>query len=251
MTLKVDGLYSGYRQVPVLKNINFEIKFGEVVGLIGLNGAGKSTLLKTILGLLTPQKGEVTIQGKKIQTDHALYAKQLAYIPETPILYDELTLQEHLEMTALGYGISIETVMERAEPLLKLFRLDKHLRWFPVHFSKGMKQKVMVICALVTDAKVFIIDEPFLGLDPIAIRHFTDLLRKRADQGSAILFTTHVLSIAEQLCDHYLMLQAGELVAHGTLTQLQEQLGFPDATLDDLYVEVAQTGLNAETRGVL
>lgn len=251
MTLKVSHLYSGYRQVPVLKDINFNIQLGEVVGLIGLNGAGKSTLLKSILGLLTPQKGEITIQGRTIQANHCQYAKQLAYIPETPILYEELTLREHLEMTALGYEIPLETVMERAEPLLKLFRLDKHLNWFPTHFSKGMKQKVMVICALVTDATVLIIDEPFLGLDPLAIKHFTNLLKERANQGSAILFTTHVLSIAEQLCDHYLMLQAGQLVAHGKLEQLQEQLALPGATLDELYIEIAQAGLASEAGGGL
>lgn len=249
MTLKVTNLYSGYRQVPVLKDINFEIKFGEIVGLIGLNGAGKSTLLKTILGLLKAQKGEVSIDGTTIQANHGQYAQQLAYIPETPILYEALTLKEHLEMTALGYGISTEVVMERAEPLLKLFRLDKHLSWFPAHFSKGMKQKVMVICALVTDAKVLIIDEPFLGLDPLAIKHFTNLLKERAEAGSAILFTTHVLSIAETLCDHYLMLQAGQLIASGDLPSMQMQLNKPDASLDELYVMIAEEGLVSEVGG--
>lgn len=249
MTLKVTNLYSGYRQVPVLKDINFEIKFGEIVGLIGLNGAGKSTLLKTILGLLKAQKGEVSIDGTTIQANHGQYAQQLAYIPETPILYEALTLKEHLEMTALGYGISTEVVMERAEPLLKLFRLDKHLSWFPAHFSKGMKQKVMVICALVTDAKVLIIDEPFLGLDPLAIKHFTNLLKERAEAGSAILFTTHVLSIAETLCDHYLMLQAGQLIASGDLPSMQMQLNKPDASLDELYVMIAEESLASEVGG--
>ena len=251
MTLKVTELYSGYRQVPVLKDINFEIKFGEIVGLIGLNGAGKSTLLKTILGLLTPQKGSVSIADQSLVDDHAAYAQQLAYIPETPILYEALTLKEHLEMTALGYRIPMETVMERAEPLLKLFRLDKHLSWFPAHFSKGMKQKVMVICALVTDARVLIIDEPFLGLDPLAIKHFTQLLKERAEAGSAILFTTHVLSIAESLCDHFLMLQAGELIASGDLSQMQAQLQRPESSLDELYVMIAEEGLAAEAGGKL
>lgn len=249
MTLKVTNLYSGYRQVPVLKDINFEIKFGEIVGLIGLNGAGKSTLLKTILGLLKAQKGEVSIGGMTIQANHSQYAQQLAYIPETPILYEALTLKEHLEMTALGYGIPTEVVMERAEPLLKLFRLDKHLSWFPAHFSKGMKQKVMVICAFVTDARVLIIDEPFLGLDPLAIKHFTNLLKERAEAGSAILFTTHVLSIAETLCDHYLMLQAGQLIASGDLPSMQTQLNKPDASLDELYVMIAEEGLANEVGG--
>ncbi|MCW6663038.1 ABC transporter ATP-binding protein [Aerococcaceae bacterium NML190073] len=242
MTLQVEQLFSGYRNVPVVKDVSFNIQPGEVVALIGLNGAGKSTLLKTILGLLPALKGQILLNGRTIVADHAAYAKQVAYIPETPILYEELTLKEHLEMTALGYGLPIEEVMKRAEPLLKLFRLDKHLSWFPSHFSKGMKQKVMVICALVTDAQLLIIDEPFLGLDPLAIKHFTELLQERARQGTAILLTTHVLGIADSLCDRYIMLQAGEIVVQGNLEQLREALGASEASLDELYVQMAQAG---------
>ena len=240
MSLVVKNMSSGYRGIPVLKKINFTIPYGEIVGLIGLNGAGKSTLLKTILGLLKPIEGQITIGNQTINEHQSQFSQQLAYIPETPVLYEELTLKEHLEMTALGYGLPIETVMERAMPLLKLFRLENHLNWFPIHFSKGMKQKVMIICAMVTDAKVMIIDEPFLGLDPLAIKHFTELLQQRAQQGTAIIFTTHVLMIAEQLCDQYLMLQAGEIIAKGDLKTIQEQFGQPEATLDELYVQMTE-----------
>ena len=159
----------------ILEDVNIHIHCGSLTVLIGPNGAGKSTLLKTILGLLEPQQGNISLNGQTIINNHTAYAEQIAYIPETPILYEELTLREHLEMTALGYDISKEEIMKRASPLLKLFRLDKNLNWFPTHFSKGMKQKVMVICALVTDAKLLIIDEPFLGLDPIAIRDFINI----------------------------------------------------------------------------
>lgn len=240
MSLVVKNMSSGYRGIPVLKKINFTIPYGEIVGLIGLNGAGKSTLLKTILGLIKPIEGQITIGNQTINEHQSQFSQQLAYIPETPVLYEELTLKEHLEMTALGYGLPIETVMERAKPLLKLFRLENHLNWFPIHFSKGMKQKVMIICAMVTDAKVMIIDEPFLGLDPLAIKHFTELLQQRAQQGTAIIFTTHVLMIAEQLCDQYLMLQAGEIIAKGDLKTIQDQFGQPEATLDELYVQMTE-----------
>ena len=240
MSLIVKNMSSGYRGIPVLKKINFTIPYGEIVGLIGLNGAGKSTLLKTILGLIKPIEGQITIGNQTINEHQSQFSQQLAYIPETPVLYEELTLKEHLEMTALGYGLPIETVMERAMPLLKLFRLENHLNWFPIHFSKGMRQKVMIICAMVTDAKVMIIDEPFLGLDPLAIKHFTELLQQRAQQGTAIIFTTHVLMIAEQLCDQYLMLQAGEIIAKGDLKTIQEQFGQPEATLDELYVQMTE-----------
>lgn len=243
MTLRVNNVDSGYRRIPVIKEIDFSINYGEIVGLIGLNGAGKSTLLKTILGLLTPQAGNITIENQSILDNHTEYAKKIAYIPETPILYDELTLQEHLEMTGLGYDIPREEVMKRAQPLLELFRLDDVLNWFPVHFSKGMKQKVMIVCALITNAKVLIIDEPFLGLDPLAIRDFTNLLKERAENGCAVLFTTHMLSIASDLCDSYLILSKGELVGQGDLEDLRTQFKDPQASLDDIYI--AMTGMEA------
>lgn len=240
MTLRVNNVDSGYRRIPVIKEIDFSINYGEIVGLIGLNGAGKSTLLKTILGLLTPQAGNITIENQSILDNHTEYAKKIAYIPETPILYDELTLQEHLEMTGLGYDIPREEVMKRAQPLLELFRLDDVLNWFPVHFSKGMKQKVMIVCALITNAKVLIIDEPFLGLDPLAIRDFTNLLKERAENGSAVLFTTHMLSIASNLCDSYLILSKGELVGQGDLEDLRTQFKDPQASLDDIYIAMTE-----------
>ncbi|MCR8970007.1 ABC transporter ATP-binding protein [Facklamia sp. 7083-14-GEN3] len=242
MKLAVENLTSGYRNVPVIKDVNFEIHSGEIVGLVGLNGAGKSTLLKTILGLLPNQSGQVLFDGISIAEDHQKYASQIAYIPETPILYEELTLKEHLEMTALGYQIPMETVMQRAQPLLKKFRLDKKLEWFPTHFSKGMKQKVMIICALVTDAQLLIIDEPFLGLDPLAIQQFIDLLKKSAASGRSIIFTTHILAIAEDLCDSFLLLQQGQLVAQGDLNQLQTIYNFQGANLNDIYMTMTKTG---------
>ncbi|MBG9988723.1 ABC transporter ATP-binding protein [Aerococcaceae bacterium DSM 111176] len=249
MTLAVNNVDSGYRRIPVIKEIDFTINYGEIVGLIGLNGAGKSTLLKTILGLLTPQAGTITIENKSILDNHTDYAKKIAYIPETPILYDELTLQEHLEMTGLGYDIPREEIMKRAQPLLELFRLDDVLNWFPVHFSKGMKQKVMIVCALITNAKVLIIDEPFLGLDPLAIRDFINLLKERAANGSAVLFTTHMLSIAGDLCDSYLILSKGELVGKGDLEDLRTQFKDPEASLDDIYIAMTEMETLSQAEG--
>lgn len=143
-------------------------------------------------------------------------------------------------MTGLGYDIPREEVMKRAQPLLELFRLDDVLNWFPVHFSKGMKQKVMIVCALITNAKVLIIDEPFLGLDPLAIRDFTNLLKERAENGCAVLFTTHMLSIASDLCDSYLILSKGELVGQGDLEDLRTQFKDPQASLDDIYIAMTE-----------
>lgn len=242
MRLNVENIFSGYRQVPVIKEVSFQLEEGQITGLIGLNGAGKSTLMKTILGLIQPYQGEIRLNGHTIEEDHEAYAGQIAYIPETPILYDSLTLDEHLEMTALGYGLPIEEVKKRAQPLLDLFRLGDKGKWFPTHFSKGMKQKVMVVCALVTEASLLIIDEPFLGLDPLAIRDFTRLLLDLKAQGKTILLTTHILSLAPQLCDNYLLLQAGQIVGRGSLDDLGQAFGMAGAALEEIYIHMTEGG---------
>lgn len=240
MSIEINNLSSGYRRIPVIKHINAQLDPGEVVSLIGLNGAGKSTLLKTILGLIQPLEGEVLLNGISLLDDQMSYAGSIGYIPETPILYEELTLREHLEMVALGYQLPLGLIMERAQPMLEKFRLADKLDWFPSHFSKGMKQKVMIICAFVTDATIFIIDEPFLGLDPVGIQDLMNLMRQRAKAGATILFTTHVLSMADQLADRYLLMRSGEIVADGNLSQLQEQFKLPGATMDEIYLKLAE-----------
>lgn len=240
MSIEINNLSSGYRRIPVIKHINAQLDPGEVVSLIGLNGAGKSTLLKTILGLIQPLEGEVLLNGISLLDDQMSYAGSIGYIPETPILYEELSLREHLEMVALGYQLPLDLIMERAQPMLEKFRLADKLDWFPTHFSKGMKQKVMIICAFVTDATIFIIDEPFLGLDPVGIQDLMNLMRQRAKAGATILFTTHVLSMADQLADRYLLMRSGEIVADGNLSQLQEQFKLPGATMDEIYLKLAE-----------
>lgn len=148
MTLTIKNLTGGYGQFPVLKDINFEINNGELIGLIGLNGAGKSTTIKEIIGLLQPQKGTIEIDGLTLKDNPEEYRKKIGYIPESPALYEELTLREHLEVTAMAYDIPKETALQRAEILLKTFRLENRLEWFPANFSKGMKQKVMILYVL-------------------------------------------------------------------------------------------------------
>ena len=198
--LKVTNLTGGYLGHPVLKDLNFEIKEGELVGLIGLNGAGKSTTIQEIIGLLTPYSGQIELDGLTLQQDLEGYRRKIGFIPETPSLYEELTLREHIEVTALAYGISVDLAFERAEKLLETFRLSDKLDWFPVNFSKGMKQKVMIICAFLVEPSLYIVDEPFMGLDPLAIQDLIDLMIDMKKSGSSILMSTHILSTAEKFC---------------------------------------------------
>ncbi|MDQ0224257.1 ABC transporter ATP-binding protein [Metabacillus niabensis] len=238
--LKVNQLTGGYTRYPVLKDISFEINEGEIVGLIGLNGAGKSTTIKHIIGLMEAHKGQITINNKTFAEDPAAYRSQFSFIPETPILYEELTLFEHLELTAMAYGLDKKTFEERLHPLLKEFRMEKRLKWFPAHFSKGMKQKVMIMCSFLIEPALYIIDEPFVGLDPLAINSLLEMMEKAKQQGSGILMSTHILATAERYCDSFIILHNGEIRAKGTLEQLREQFGMKDATLDDLYIQLTK-----------
>ena len=240
MTVKVEHLTGGYGKKPVIKDLNFELEKGEIVGLIGLNGAGKSTTIKHMLGLINPMEGKLSISNIRINEDIENYRRKLSYIPESPVIYDELTLEEHIEMTAMAYQLSREEAMRRAKPLLKVFRLENELKVFPSHFSKGMKQKVMIICAFIVDPELYIIDEPFLGLDPLGIQSMLDLMVEKRNENRTVLMSTHILATAERYCDWFIIFDKGEIVAFGNLEELREQTGLKDKTLDDIYIHVTQ-----------
>ncbi|MGM0126092.1 ABC transporter ATP-binding protein [Enterococcus sp. AZ194] len=240
MSLKIEQVTGGYGHIPVLKDISFDVNNGEMVGLIGLNGAGKSTTIKNVIGLLTPQKGKVTIDELTIKNQPEDYRKKIGYIPETPSLYEELTLKEHIEVTAMAYDIPIEVAFERADKLLKTFRLENKLEWFPANFSKGMKQKVMVLCAFLIEPSLYIIDEPFLGLDPLAIHALLELMDEMRREGAAILMSTHILATAEKYCDRFVVLHNGEVRAQGTMAELRQEFQLPDSSLDEIYVALTK-----------
>ena len=238
--LEIKNLTGGYVHVPVLKDVSFTVESGKLVGLIGLNGAGKSTTINEIIGLLTPYSGEINIDGLTLRANPREYRQQIGYIPETPSLYEELTLREHIETVAMAYGIEQKLAFERVKPLLKMFRLDQKLDWFPVHFSKGMKQKVMIICAFVVDPSLFIVDEPFLGLDPLAISDLIQLLEVEKKKGKSILMSTHVLDSAEKMCDSFVILHKGQVRAKGDLQELREVFAMPQASLNDIYLALTK-----------
>ena len=244
MALEIKNLIGGYSRIPVLKGISFQVKPGELVGLIGLNGAGKSTTINHVIGLLRPFSGEITLNGINIQQDPVDYKKQIAYVPETPILYDELTLREHIELTIKAYSLNTEEAWIRARKLLTTFRLDNKLDWFPANFSKGLKQKVMICCALMTNAKLLIVDEPFYGLDPLAVHDLLELIEERKKAGTAVLMSTHVLDTAQRYCDRFVLLANGKVRARGTLDELRQKADKPDESLDDIYLSLARDDQN-------
>lgn len=230
----------GYGHVSVLKDVSFEVKPGELVGLIGLNGAGKSTSIKHIIGLLNQKEGQITIDDLSLKKEPEAYRKKIGYIPESPVLYDELTLREHIEITAMAYDIPLDEAFKRADKLLKTFRLENKLDWFPIHFSKGMKQKVMVLCAFLVQPSLYIIDEPFLGLDPLAINALLELMQEMCRNGAAILMSTHILATAEKFCDRFIVLHDGRVRADGSIEELRTDFQLPESSLDDIYIALTK-----------
>ncbi|MFD2703972.1 ABC transporter ATP-binding protein [Salibacterium lacus] len=239
--LELNQVSGGYNiHKPVLHELDFHVQAGEMVGLIGLNGAGKSTTIKHILGLMEPANGDIRIQGVRCREEPETYRRTFTYIPETPILYEELTLWEHLRLTAAAYGVEDNLFEERAASLLKEYRMEKMKHWFPSHFSKGMRQKVMIMCAFLVQPSLYVVDEPFVGLDPVAIKSLLDMMEEKKQEGAAILMSTHILATAERYCDRFILLHEGRIRHQGTLAELREQTGMPEADLDDLYIEVTK-----------
>lgn len=244
MVLKIEHLTGGYTGIPVIKDINLEIQPGEALGIIGLNGAGKSTTIKHILGLLRPQKGKIVLNSVELIKQPTEFKRQIAYIPEVPVLYEELTLKEHLELTMMSYQLDEKKTWKRANELLKMFRLDDKLDWMPIYFSKGMKQKVMIVTAFLADTDLLVIDEPFTGLDPLAVSNLIDLIKKAVAQKKMILMSTHILADAEQAISNYAVLNNGKIEVIGSLTDIRKHYGLNESDSFDKIYQI----LNEEQR---
>ncbi|RAU95699.1 ABC transporter ATP-binding protein [Paenibacillus sp. YN15] len=225
--LRVQIEEAGYEgRSRVISDIAFTVGEGELVGLIGPNGAGKSTTIKAVLGLLKDVKGKVEFPGG---------SPNYAYIPEHPVLYDELTLWEHLRLAASAFGLDDATFEERANELLERFRLTGAKHDLPTGFSKGMQQKLMLIIGFIHEPELYIVDEPFIGLDPRAIREFLEMLDSERKRGAGVLMSTHVLDTAERICSSFLLVNEGKLIASGELQDIRDKCGLPGASLFDCF----------------
>jgi len=215
---------------PRVSDISFQVRRGQLLGLIGPNGAGKSTTIKTVLGLLKHAKAKVTLGGSN---------KSYAYVPEQPVFYEDLTLWEHLDLAGAAYGLEYKQFHETAERLLKQFGMEFVRNDLPAGFSKGMKQKMMLMLGFLVQPDVYIVDEPFIGLDPRATKDFLRLLEAERKRGAGVLMSTHVLDTAERICDDFVLISGGKVAAAGTLEEIREQAGLPEASLFDCFDELA------------
>lgn len=229
--LKIKNVSKRFKKVEAVKNISFEMHAGEIVGILGPNGAGKSTTIKMIAGLLRTSEGSITIMGHK---NTSIEAKRcFAYIPEFPEIYDMLTVDEHMQFIAQAYGI--EAYEEKIEPYYRRFDLSDKKDKLGKELSKGMKQKVSICCGLLTDADLYLFDEPMIGLDPKAIRETKLIMKELKEAGKTVLISTHLLDSIEQSCDRVLVMKSGDIIVDQAMTDLKKNT---DASLEEIFLEV-------------
>ncbi|MGP4076781.1 ABC transporter ATP-binding protein [Halobacillus sp. K22] len=207
------------RDNTILEDVSFSIHQGQILALVGHNGAGKSTLIKTILGSREKSKGRISIHNLDQDQHYADYKRQLSYIPEEPLLLSELTVYQHFQLYQKSYRIPEKRFEEKVAAYTKGFELHDKLNEYPESLSKGMRQKVQTICALLPEVSLLLIDEPFMGLDVYAGAYFEKLLKERRDEGCSILLTTHQLEKVKELADVYVMLTDGRVSSEGEVNE--------------------------------
>ena len=228
--LKIENLTKTYGHKKAVDDLSLHIESGSIYGFIGHNGAGKTTTLKAIVGIMNFDSGDIYIDGKSIKKDALACKKIMAYIPD---LYEYLTGIKYLNFICDVYGVDQEKRTERIKKYSDMFELSDSLGEVISAYSHGMKQKLAIIAALVHEPKLIIMDEPFVGLDPKATHLLKQLMRQMCDQGAAIFFSTHVLEVAEKLCDKIAIIKAGKLIVSGNT---QDVIG--DESLEDVFLEL-------------
>lgn len=231
--LKIENLTKTYGQKKAVDNLSLEIGNGHIYGFIGHNGAGKTTTLKSIAGIMEFDQGNIYIDNKSIKEEPLACKKVMAYIPDNPDLYEYLTGIKYLNFIADVYGVSQAERTDRIKKYGDMFELTDSLGEPISAYSHGMKQKLAVISALIHEPKLIIMDEPFVGLDPKASHLLKGLMRDLCDRGGAIFFSTHVLEVAEKLCDKIAIIKAGKLVVSGNT---QDVIG--DDSLEEVFLEL-------------
>ena len=219
----LEGLKKNYGKKEAVKGIDLEIPPGELFVLVGPNGAGKTTTLKMLVGLLRPTSGKVVIGGYNVATDPWKAKRLISFVPDTPYVYDKLTPWELLRFIGKLYQMDSAEIESRGTELLRFFSIEDVQDVLIEEFSHGMRQKVILAASLLHDPKLFILDEPMVGLDPVSIKSFKDFLRRKDRGQMTIIFSSHMLSMAEELADRIGIIFKGELVALGTLDELRQK----------------------------
>lgn len=231
--LKIEHLTKEYGEKKAVDDLSLEIESGEIYGFIGHNGAGKTTTLKSVVGILKFDAGEIYIDGESVKAAPLVCKKKIAYIPDNPDLYEFMSGIKYLNFIADVYGVGANQRQEKIRKYADLFEITADLAQPIAAYSHGMKQKLAIISAWLHDPKLIIMDEPFVGLDPKAAHILKGMMRELCDEGGAIFFSTHVLEVAEKLCDKVAIIKGGKLIRCGTMEEVKG-----DDSLEDVFLEL-------------
>lgn len=233
--LEIKNFSKSYGDFKAVDNLNLTVKDGEIYGFIGHNGAGKSTTIKAVVGAMDFNEGEIYIDGKSVKRDPLGCKSVTAYVPDNPDIYDHLSGIQYLNFICDIFRVSESDRNERIKKYAELFEISSNLGDLISSYSHGMKQKLVLISALVHNPRFMVLDEPFVGLDPVASYKLKEIMREKCNEGGAIFFSTHVLEVAEKLCDRIGIIKRGRLVAEGSV---QEVVG--DKSLESFFLEIEE-----------
>jgi ABC-2 type transport system ATP-binding protein len=239
--IEVSSLTKLYGSVAAVRDLSFALGPGEVLGLVGPNGAGKTTTLRSLAGILVPTAGTVRIAGFDLARDPVAAKRHLAFIPDEPHLFDHLTVEEHLDFVARLYGVT--DAGTKGTRLLQELELASRPRAFPSELSRGMKQKLAIACGLLHDPTALILDEPLTGLDPLGIRRMKATITRRANEGAAVILSSHLLHLVEEVCTRVLVLRKGSVVAEGTIATITaSRPELEGRSLEDVFIALVGDG---------
>jgi ABC-2 type transport system ATP-binding protein len=238
LMLAAQGLYKFYGSVPAVQNVTFTLEPGQVLGYLGPNGSGKSTTVKMLIGLLEPTDGEVTHNGQNIHKDLPAYRKRLGYVPEEANLYPYLTGQEYLDMVATLRAMPDPGKSARINSLLELFSLWPHRYVALGSYSKGMRQRILLIAALMDNPDLLILDEPLSGLDVTSALIIKNLIQALSARGKSIFYCSHILEVVEKVCTHLIVLRKGQVIAHGATSEVRERIG--TSSLEGVFLHLVE-----------
>ena len=246
--VELKGVVKRYNEILAVDNVDLTIKAGEIFGLLGPNGSGKSTTLKMLLGLVQPDSGSVTVLGTDVQQDSVTVKQQVGYVPESPRLYEFLTGIEYLDFIGDIYGVQTAEKKNRINEYLKALQLEGREGDMINSYSEGMKQKIALISAFLHRPKLLILDEPLSALDPRSARIVKDFLQELKTQGVTTIMSTHVLEIAQALCDRIGIMYQGKLLALGNMKELRQMSKLLDSGLEEIFLKLTGTG---DTRAIV
>lgn len=237
--IQIQSVSKAFGNKKAVDDISLEVRPGEIFGFLGPNGAGKTTTIKMIVGLLEQDQGEIRVHGIDVRKDALASKKVFSYVPDNPELYEKLTGRAYINFMADIYGVSKEEREERIQKYAERFEMTSNLDGFIASFSHGMKQKIALIGALIHEPDLFILDEPMVGLDPKSSFHLKEIMRTRCDEGKSVFFSTHVMEVAEKICDRIAIINKGKIIALGTLEEIRRQAA-DEGSLERIFLELTE-----------